>query len=90
MFVGLVRSPGWELPPAPAPPPPRRHGRVPWRALAWLAVFWALMAAVPLASHLAGPPAGYGVLLLAVAVGLWRLDRWCSRQYWQGLREYQA
>jgi hypothetical protein len=87
MFVGLVRSPRWEPPPAP---PPSRNWRVPWRALAWLAVFWALMAAVPLVSRLAGPPAGYGVLLLAVAVGLWRLDRWCSRQYWQGLREYQA
>jgi hypothetical protein len=63
---------------------------VPWRALVWVAIFWGLMAAVPLASRLFGPPAGYGVLLAAVVVGMWRLDRWCSRQYWQGLREYQA
>jgi hypothetical protein len=89
MFVGLVRSSDCEPPPPPQPPELRRRRSwtVPWRALAWVALWWGLMAAVPLADHLLG---GYGVLLLVVTLGLWRLDRWCSRQYWHGLREYQA
>jgi hypothetical protein len=37
-----------------------------------------------------GGGAGYAVILLAVTAGLWRLDRWCSRQYWRGLRDYQS
>ena len=92
MFVGLVRSSDWEPPPPPEPPerPRGRSWRVPWRALAWVALWWALLAAVPLADHLLGALGGYGVLLLAVTLALWRLDRWCSRQYWHGLREYKA
>jgi hypothetical protein len=92
MFVGLVRSSDWEPspPPEPSERPRGRSWSVPWRALAWVALWWGLMAAVPLADHLLGGLAGYGVLLLAVTLGLWRLDRWCSRQYWHGLREYQA
>jgi len=92
MFVGLVRSSDWEPPPPPQPPerPRRRSWSVPWRALAWVALWWGLLAAVPLADHLLGGLGGYGLLLLAVTLGLWRLDRWCSRQYWHGLREYQA
>jgi hypothetical protein len=49
-----------------------------------------MMQAVPLASRIVGPAAGYGVLLFAVALGLWRLDRWCSREHWEGLREYRT
>jgi hypothetical protein len=90
MFVGLVRSSGWEPPPPPEPTR-RPKWRVAWRALAWAALVWALMMqAVPLASRIVGPAAGYGVLLFAVALGLWRLDRWCSREHWEGLREYRT
>lgn len=90
LVVGLVHSRGWE-PPEDAPAP-RRHPlwRVLWRPLAWIAAFCALLALVPVAEDALGALAGYGVLLLAVAMGFWRVERWCSRQYWQGLREYQA
>jgi hypothetical protein len=87
MIVGLVRSPDWE---PPVPPEPPELWSVPWRALAWVAAFCALMAIVPVAQRALGALGGYGVLLAAVILGLWRLDRWCSRQYWDGLREYQS
>jgi hypothetical protein len=61
-----------------------------WRPLAWIAAFCLLLALVPVAEQAFGALAGYAVLLLAVAMGFWRVERWCSRQYWQGLREYQA
>jgi hypothetical protein len=92
MFVGLVRSSDWEPPPPPEPSEPSR-GRgwhVPWRAVALVATWWALLLAVPVANDALGPLAGYGLLLVAVTLGLWRLDRWCARQYWGGLREYQS
>ena len=85
MFVGLVHDPGLNR-----PEPPEEAGSgpnlppVPWRLLAWLAVWGALLA---LADALGGF-AGYLVVLLAVAVGAWRLDRWCSRLHWSGLRDY--
>jgi uncharacterized membrane protein len=47
------------------------------------------MALVPVASDAFGGLAGFGVLMLAVALGFWRLERWCTRQYWHGLREYK-
>jgi hypothetical protein len=47
------------------------------------------MALVPVANQTFGGLAGFVVLLLAVALALWRLDRWCSRQYWRGLRDYK-
>jgi hypothetical protein len=28
-------------------------------------------------------------LLLVLALGFWRLERWCSRQYWRGLRDFK-
>jgi hypothetical protein len=89
LAVGLVRSPGWEPPEELPEPPQGRSWRVPWRPLAWVVTWCALMALVPVADDLLGPLGGYGVLLLAVALGLWRLDRWCARQYWHGLREYR-
>jgi hypothetical protein len=45
---------------------------------------------VPVAGHALGPLGAYGLLLLALALGCWRLDRWCARQHWGGLREYQS
>ena len=37
-----------------------------------------------------GNLAGYGVLLVAIALVLWRLDRLCHRLNWTGMREYRA
>jgi hypothetical protein len=90
MFVGLVRTDGWEPPDDFPGPRPDRSWRVPWRALAWLAAFWALMGLVPVADHLLGAAAGFGVLMLAFTLGIWRIERWCAAQYWRGLRDYQA
>jgi hypothetical protein len=90
LVVGLVHGSGWE-PPEDAPEPPRRRTwHVPWRPLAWLAAWCWLLALVPVADDAFGALAGYAVLLLAVGLGFWRVERWCARQYWQGLREYQA
>jgi hypothetical protein len=47
------------------------------------------MAAVPVVEHRVGGVAGYGVLLGAVTLGAWRLDRWAGRQYWRGLGEHR-
>jgi hypothetical protein len=91
-FVGLVRSSdGWEPSDEPAPgPAPRRPWDIPWRALGWLAVLLALLFVAPVVSHLLGEIAGYLVILLAVGVGCWRMERFCAAQYWRGLRDYQA
>ena len=92
LVVGLVHDSGWEPPEeedTPAPQPARTW-RVPWRPLAWVAVWCWLMALVPVADHAFGALAGYGVLLLVVALTFWRVERWCTRQYWHGLREYQS
>jgi hypothetical protein len=37
-----------------------------------------------------GNLAGYGVLMLAVALVAWRLDRWCGRASWTGMRDYTS
>jgi hypothetical protein len=71
----------------PEPPPPKRRSlpAPPWRPFAWVAVFcWLLFAA----GAVGGLP-GYLMVLVAIALGCWRLDRWLSRQYWGGLRETQ-
>jgi len=47
------------------------------------------MALVPIVTNAAGGLAGFGVLMLAVALACWRLERFCARQYWHGLREYK-
>ena len=63
----------------------RRLPVLPWRPFAWFAAFcWLLFAAGQV-----GGLAGYALLLVAIAVGCWRLDRWLARQYWGGLREVQ-
>jgi hypothetical protein len=90
LALGLVLGKGWEPPDEPPAPDPGRSWRVPWRAVAWLAAAIGLMFLGPVADHAFGGLAGYLVLLLGVAVGLWRLERFCSGQYWRGLRDYQA
>jgi hypothetical protein len=90
LVVGLVHGSGWEPPEETPPPSGRRSWHVPWRPLAWLAAWCWLLALVPVVDDALGALAGYAMLLLAVALGFWRVERWCARQYWHGLREYQA
>jgi hypothetical protein len=89
-FVGLVHARDWEPPYDIPAPRPRAAWEVPWRGLAWLAAVLGLLFLAPIAARAFGGGAGYAVILLAVTAGLWRLDRWCSRQYWRGLRDYQS
>jgi hypothetical protein len=86
IVVGLIHE-GDRRP--PEEPPGDRSWDVPWRGLGWTAAFGGLMAAVPFTEHRAGGVAGYGVLLAAVTLGAWRLDRWAGRQYWRGLGEHR-
>ena len=88
MFVGLVQDPGRREPEPPddPDPPPRPWPRPPWRPFAWLAAWcWLLV----LAGALCGL-AGYVVVLAAIGLGCWRVDRWLGRQYWGGLREWHG
>jgi hypothetical protein len=48
------------------------------------------MALVPVVSGWFGNLAGYGVLMLAVALVVWRLDRLCHRVSWTGMRDYKS
>jgi hypothetical protein len=94
LVLGLIRDPdwepeGWDLPEDPEPHR-RPNWRIPWRPLAWLAAWCWLMALVPIVSDAFGGLAGFGVLIAALALGLWRIERWCARQYWQGLREHKS
>jgi hypothetical protein len=90
LVFGLIGDSGWEPPDyGPEPEPRRRRWNLPWRPLAWVVVWCWLMALVPVVNSAFGGLAGFGVLMLAVALVLWRLERWCARQYWQGLREYK-
>jgi hypothetical protein len=90
MILGLVHSSGWE-PPEEVPEPRRRRAwHVPWHGLAWIAGWWGLMGLVPVVEHAFGGLVGYAFLLLVVALGFWRVERWCAQQYWRGLRDYQA
>jgi hypothetical protein len=84
MFVGLVRARDWE--PPPPPPPSRQPSDLPWRPIAAL-LGWALLLVV---SAALGGFAGYLVLVAAIALGAWRLDRWSRGQYWGGLREHRS
>lgn len=94
MLVGLIHDdPGWQ--PEPAPEPARRrlrwvwaHGH--WRALAWWAGWCWLFVLAGIVANLVGALAGYLVVLVAVALASWRVERWCARQYWGGLREWHG
>jgi hypothetical protein len=96
LLFGLVQGDGWD-PPEPdfdhaADEPPERRPwtwRLPWKPLAWFAAWCWLMALVPVVSSAFGGLAGFGVLMLAFGLVCWRLERFCSRQYWHGLREYK-
>ncbi|HEX8120580.1 MAG TPA: hypothetical protein VF549_04860 [Solirubrobacteraceae bacterium] len=82
----LIHDPQPEEPDsAPAPRRGRPLPKVPWRPFAWFAAFcWLLF----IAGRVDGL-AGYVIVLCAIAMGSWRLDRWLSRQYWGGLSEVQ-
>jgi hypothetical protein len=75
----LIDTREWDAGPAPEhePEPEGRHSfpHVPWRPLAWIAAFICLLG---LAAEVDGF-AGYGVFLLAIALGSWRLERWAGR-----------
>jgi hypothetical protein len=89
VFVAFVHDRRSEPPWEPEPdPPPRR--RLPIRALAWVAAWCWLLAAAGLVDHALGPLAGYVALLVVIAVGAWRVERWAARQYWQGLGEHRS
>jgi hypothetical protein len=34
--------------------------------------------------------AGYGVLMLAIALVVWRIDRLCQRLNWTGMHKYKS
>jgi len=83
---------GWEPPEDEFHEQERREWdwhMVPWRSLLWLVLWAVLMAIVPSVSSNFGGLAGFGVLMVAVALAFWRLERFCARQYWNGLREYK-
>ena len=96
MFVGLVRDPGrdWRPPDDNPEGSPRRSWNVEWglvlRVAVWVAVIAGMFALVPIADDLIGTLAGYVLILITVAVGVWRIDRWCAGQYWRGLKDYQS
>ena len=81
LLIDEPREPHDDAPP-PLRPNPLPH--VPWRPFAWFAAFcWLLFAAGQI-----GGLAGYGLVLVAVALGCWRLDRWMSQWDLGGLRNY--
>ena len=96
LVFGLVQGDGWQPPeggwePSEDDLPERRPWtwRLPWRPFAGLAAWCWLMALVPVVSDAAGGLAGFGMLMLAIGLACWRLERFCQRQYWHGLREYK-
>ncbi|MBV9194300.1 MAG: hypothetical protein JO168_09150 [Solirubrobacterales bacterium] len=95
LVLGLIHDRGWEPdgwdgPEEEPEPERRRRWRLPWRPLAWLAAWYWLMALVSVFSGWFGGLAGFAVLMAAVALAYWRIERWCSRQYWHGLREHRS
>jgi hypothetical protein len=86
----LLQDRRWEPPFEEEPPPPPHNWRLPWRPLAWFAVWAWLMALVPVVGGWFGNLAGYGVLMLAVALVVWRLDRLCRRVSWTGMHDYKS
>jgi hypothetical protein len=58
---------------------------MPWRLVGWIAAFVVMFAI----SRVVGGWAGYVLMLVAVAVGSWRLERQLGPTS-RGLRDYQA
>jgi hypothetical protein len=84
LAVGLVRDPGPGDPGDDEPPRGSPWPRPRWQPFAWIAVVcWLLFAGREIGGFI-----GYLVLLLALGIGYWRIDRWLARQYWGGLREH--
>jgi hypothetical protein len=86
----LLHDRDWEPPIDEEQPRRARSWHLPWRPLAWFAVWAWLMALVPTISGWWGNLAGYGVLVLSIALVLWRLDRLCQHLNWTGLRDYKS
>jgi hypothetical protein len=86
----LLQDRGWEPPFEEEPARHPRSWHLPWRPLAWFAIWAWLMALVPMVSGWFGNLAGFGVLMLAVALVVWRLDRLCRRMSWSGMRDYKS
>jgi hypothetical protein len=86
----LLQDRGWEPPFEEEPARRMRSWHLPWRPLVWFAVWAWLMALVPVVNGWLGSLAGYGVLLLSVALVVWRLDRLCRRMNWTGMRDYKS
>ena len=91
-FVGLVSDPRWEPPEGSGDDKERRKRAwvIPWRLLLWAVLLIGLTLLVPVVGHALGAFAGYLLLCFTVALGFWRFDRWCAKQYWSGLRDYQS
>lgn len=87
----LLQDRNWE-PPAneEEPPRPSRRWHLPWRPLTWFAVWCWLMALVPIVGSAVSNVAAYGVLLAAIVLGVWRIDRFCQRFSWTGMRDYKS
>jgi hypothetical protein len=97
LVFGLVHGgdpeppePAWESPQDERPERRAWTWRPPWRPLAWFAAWCWLMALVPVVNGAFGGLAGFGVLMLAFGLACWRLERFCARVYWHGLREYKT
>jgi hypothetical protein len=86
----LLQDRGWDLPEEDEPPRLPRRWHLPWRPLAWFALWCWLMALVPIVSSDFGNLAGLAVLAAAFALVLWRLDRLCRGLSWDGLRHYKS
>lgn len=89
MFIALIHEP-WDRDDVPQPPPRRSWARGWWRPLAWWAAWLWMFVLAGVAANALGALAGYLVVLAAVALASWRLERWCARQYWGGLREWHG
>lgn len=73
----LIDTRGWE--PEPGDERDRRRSlpHVPWRPFAWIAAFcWLLVIAAEVDGF-----AGYGIFLVAISLGSWRLERWAG--HWE-------
>ncbi len=70
----LIDTRGWE-PEDDGDEQRRSLPHVPWRPFAWIAAFaWLLVIAAKVDGF-----AGYGIFLLAISLGSWRLERWARQ-----------